>query len=159
MLFLAGFLEHVQKGFLSTFLYVLSSMYHQEVRQREKTLISNVIPEQVQEASLLQIDYHVIVFQAHFWPISPYKTPKSKTYGANSQYVSKNSENWYLGSSHIETIGFRRPAHKKRFFILRNILVDAQERGCLTIVCDNDGFGAVVTDDDVVFLAASVARG
>ena len=73
--------------------------------------------------------------------------------------MSKNSENWYLGSSHIETIGFRRPAHKKRFFILRNILVDAQERGCLTIVCDNDGFGAVVTDDDVLFLAASVARG
>ena len=61
MLFLAGFLEHVQKGFLSTFLYVLSSMYHQEVRQREKTLISNVIPEQIQEASLLQIDCHVII--------------------------------------------------------------------------------------------------
>ena len=61
MLFLAGFLEHFQKGFLSNFLYVLSLMYHQEVRQREKTLISNVIPEQVQEASLLQIDCHVII--------------------------------------------------------------------------------------------------
>ena len=62
MLFLAGFLEHVQKGFLSTFLYVLSSMYHQEVRQREKTLISNVIPEQVQEASLLQIACQMILY-------------------------------------------------------------------------------------------------
>ena len=39
-----------------------------------------------------------------------------------------------------------------------NSSVDAPERGCLTIVCGNDGFGAVVTDDDV-FLAASVARG
>ena len=37
--------------------------------------------------------------------------------------MSKNSENWYLGSSYIETIGFRRPAHKKGFFILRNTLV------------------------------------
>ena len=27
-----------------------------------------------------------------FWPISPHKNPKSKTYGANGQYVSKNSE-------------------------------------------------------------------
>ena len=36
MLFLAGFLEHLQKGFLSNFLYVLSSMYHQIVRQRGK---------------------------------------------------------------------------------------------------------------------------
>ena len=61
MLFLAGFLEHLQKGFLSIFLYVLSSMYQQEVRQREKTLISNVIPEQVQDGSLLQIDCHVIL--------------------------------------------------------------------------------------------------
>ena len=57
------------------------------------------------------------VIFAHFWPSSPYKTPKSKTYGANGQYVSKNSENWYLGSSYIETIGLRRPAHKKGFFI------------------------------------------
>ena len=32
------------------------------------------------------------VIFAHFWPSSPYKTPKSKTYGANGQYVSKNSE-------------------------------------------------------------------
>ena len=63
MLFLAGFLEHLQKGFLSNFLYVLSFMYHQEVRQREKTLISYVIPEQVQEASLLQIDCHVIIWK------------------------------------------------------------------------------------------------
>ena len=63
MLFLAGFLEHLQKGFLSNFLYVLSSMYQQEVRQRERTLISNVIPEQVQDASLLQIDCHVIILQ------------------------------------------------------------------------------------------------
>ena len=38
------------------------------------------------------------------------------------QYVSKKSENWYLGSSYIETIGFRRPARKKVFFILRNTL-------------------------------------
>ena len=30
------------------------------------------------------------VIYAHFWPISPYKAPKSKTYGANGQYVSKN---------------------------------------------------------------------
>ena len=62
------------------------------------------------------------VIYAHFWPISPYKTPKSKTYGANGQYVFKKSENWYLGSLYIETIGFRRPAHKKGFFILRNTL-------------------------------------
>ena len=31
------------------------------MRQREKTLISKVIPEYVQEASLLQIDCHVII--------------------------------------------------------------------------------------------------
>ena len=64
-----GFLEHAQKGFLSTFLYVLSSMYHQEVRQREKTLISNVIPEQIQEASLLQITIHLVIgiFSIHFF--------------------------------------------------------------------------------------------
>ena len=58
---LAFFQKVFQKGSLSNFLYVLSSIYHQEVRQREKTLISNVIPEQVQEASLLQIDFHVII--------------------------------------------------------------------------------------------------
>ena len=53
------------------------------------------------------------VIYAHFWPISLYKTPKSKTFSANGQ----NFENWYLGSSYIETIGFRRPAHKKGLFI------------------------------------------
>ena len=37
--------------------------------------------------------------------------------------MSKISENWYLGSSYIETIGCRRPAHKKGFFILRNTLI------------------------------------
>ena len=61
MLFLAGFLEHVQKGFLSNFLYVLSSMYHQEVRQREKTTISNVIPDMKQNLSLLQISSQLII--------------------------------------------------------------------------------------------------
>ena len=60
----------------------------------------------------------------HFWPIFPYKTPKSKTFVAIGHYVSKNSENWYLGSSYTETIGFRRPAHKKGFFIFRNTLMD-----------------------------------
>ena len=43
--FLEGFLEHVEKGFISTFLYVLSSMDQKEVRQRKKTSISNEIPE------------------------------------------------------------------------------------------------------------------
>ena len=72
MLFLAGFLKHLQKGFLSIFLYVLSSMYQQEVRQREKTLISNVIPEQVQDASLLQIYCHVIIQVDIFGTLSDY---------------------------------------------------------------------------------------
>ena len=63
------------------------------------------------------------VIYAHFWPISSYQAPKSKTYGASGQYVSKKSENWYLGSSYVETIGFRRPALKKGFFILRNTLI------------------------------------
>ena len=40
-----------------------------------------------------------------------------------SQCVSKKSENWYWGSSYIETIGFRRPAHNKGLFILRNTLM------------------------------------
>ena len=64
-----------------------------------------------------------LVIYAHFWTISHYKTPKSKTSGANGQYMSKNYENLYLGSSYIETIGFWRPTHKKRFFILRNTLM------------------------------------
>ena len=41
------------------------------------------------------------LIEAHSWSISPNKTPKSKTQGANGQYVSNTSENWYLGSSHI----------------------------------------------------------
>ena len=40
--------------------------------------------------------------------------------------MSKKSENWYLGSSYIETIGFRRPAHKKGLFI--SILMTRRER-------------------------------
>ena len=32
-----------------------------------------------------------------------------------------------------------------------NLCQRCAERGCLTIVCGNDGFGAVVTDDDVFF--------
>ena len=78
MLLLAGFLEHLQKGFLSIFLYVLSSIYHQEVRQSEKTSISNVIPEQVQEASLLQINCHVII--SYF-----------KIYGKFALYICTNT--------------------------------------------------------------------
>ena len=37
IMLLEGFLEHVQKRFLSTCLYVLSSMYQQKERQRKKT--------------------------------------------------------------------------------------------------------------------------
>ena len=47
--------------------------------------------------------------------------------GATGQYVSKKSENWYLGSLYIEKIGFRRPAHKKVFFIFRNTLLTAKD--------------------------------
>ena len=61
------------------------------------------------------------VIYAHFWPISPYKTPKSKSYGDNGQYVSK--KNLYLSSSYIKTIGLQRPAHKMRFSILRSTLI------------------------------------
>ena len=99
MLFLAGFLEHVQKGFLSNFLYVLSSMYHQEVCQREKTLISNVIPEQVQEASLLQIDCHVIIYspsgfipRLFYYPMLSFR--KHRILTTSPTYV-------YLLSSHL----------------------------------------------------------
>ena len=35
----------------------------------------------------------------------------------------KTLENWYFGSLYIETIGFRRPAHKKGFFILWDTLM------------------------------------
>ena len=37
------------------------------MRQREKTLISKVIPEKVQEASLLQIDCQMIICYLYFW--------------------------------------------------------------------------------------------
>ena len=46
--------------------------------------------------------------------------------------MSKNSENWYLGSSYIETIGFRRPAHKKGFFILWDTLMKKYDWKCTT---------------------------
>ena len=61
--FLEGFLEHVQKGFLSTFLYVLYSIDQQEVRQRKITSISNVIPELKQNPSLLQISCQCLILQ------------------------------------------------------------------------------------------------
>ena len=38
-------------------------------------------------------------------------------------FLTENYGNWYLGSLYIETIGFRRSAQKKGFFILRNTLV------------------------------------
>ena len=49
--------------------------------------------------------------------------------------MSKKSENWYLSSSYTETIGFRRPAHKKGFFILRNTLLHILKPPVLTPMC------------------------
>ena len=59
-------------------------------------------------------------------PFPLIKPQNQKPMVLNGQYVSKNSENWYLGSSYIETIGFRRPAHKKGLFI--SILMTRRER-------------------------------
>ena len=49
--------------------------------------------------------------------------------------MSKNSENWYMGSSYIETIGFWRPAHKKGLFILRNTLFCTKI--CYSLYCSH----------------------
>ena len=49
-------------------------------------------------------------------------------------------EYWYLGSLYIETIGFQRPAHKKRFFILWYTLIYIDISRASWVIFDHEDF-------------------
>ena len=67
-------------------------------------------------------NFEICLFLAHFWPIFPYKIPKSIPYIALGQFLRWKSDFWYSASFYTETARFKWPGHKNEFCFLWDTL-------------------------------------